>query len=352
MSDIKDDAILMKQLGDSLLAAPNGMCKEASEAASKFTRRKLREDAFSPAILPYEDISRTDLSQFLDREDPGIICEMEPDSPGAKTMSFNDTADNTSYKGNKYLLVFHVNTTPEFIKNVNYLMGYRMDLREIIVDNSLRDLSRQKDFYWMKLTNSIVGTTPGAISPETGLEQNVVYAGRMTKDNMINAKLLLADRDLLPSIFLTNNRTFNEICRWDRNTLGGDFVQELSKEGTGAFQKAHWMGVDFIVTLKHDLVPNGTLFEYVSPNFLGRAGVLHKPTMYVEKKKDILRFSCRETVGVTIANTAGVQKVTFAGVTGNYGGDGRLSLIGGTGPDKAKYGTKPDAGVDIDVKPA
>ena len=49
--------------------------------------------------------------------------------------------------------------------------------------------------------------------------------------------------------------------------------------------------------------------------------------MYVKKDKDILRFSCKEILGVSIANMAGVQKVTFDelvdGVAG-VGGDHRL----------------------------
>ena len=48
--------------------------------------------------------------------------------------------------------------------------------------------------------------------------------------------------------------------------------------------------------------------------------------MYVKKDKDILRFSCREKIGVTFANTAAVQKVAFKDVTGVYGGDGRIVL--------------------------
>lgn len=325
MSDIDtNDAVLMEKLAASIETAPDGILKEASEAGSKFTKRKLREDSYSTAIIPHDPVGKSDLSQFVDREDPGIICEMEPDSFGAKTMSFNDTSDTVSYKGNKYLLVFHVNATPEYTKNVNYLLTYRMDLRELIVDNSLRDLSRQKDFYFMHLTNSIVGLVPGNPSPETGLEQNVVYPGRLTRDNFVSATNLLMERSLANGIFLTNKRTWSDIRRWGREEMGGDFSEEVNRKGDAAFGTAEWQGIKFIVTWKNDLVPNGVFYEYTAPNYLGRAGVLKQPTMYVEKKKDILRFSCREIVGVTIANVAGVQKVTFAGISGNYGGDGRL----------------------------
>lgn len=302
------------------------MCKQASMAASKMTRRKLREDAFSPAIIPYEDVDTADLDKFLHMEDPAIICEMEADQAPAKTISFNDTGDTEPYFANKYLLVFYANTTPVWTKNVNFLRTYSGDVRELITDNSLRDLSRRKDMKFMSEVNSIVGTTPGGASPLTGLDQYVVYDGRLTRDNWVSCKYLLRDRMLMNGVFLCNSRTFSDFERWTRNEMGGDFSEKVIREGlAGAFDKAKFGDIDFIVTMKNDLVPNGMMYQFTKPNYLGRAGVLVKPTMYVKKDKDILTFSCREIIGVTIANTAGVQKVAFKSSTGLYGGDGRLT---------------------------
>lgn len=327
-NEIDNPQLFNQQLCDALAAHGDGILKEASEAATKMTRRKLREDAFSPAIIPHEDITNSDLDRFLDREDPGMICEMEPDSMGAKTISFDDTPDTAPYYGDKYLLVFYSNTTPEFTKDVNFLRTYRMDLREVITDNALRDLSRQKDHKFMAGVNKIVGSVAGAPSPLTGLQQNVRYAGRLNRNNWVSSTLLLGDHDLLNGVFLCNRRTFAELRRWGRNEMGGDFSQELNKKGSRAFETAEFSDIKFIVTMKSDLVPNGAIYEFTEPNYLGRAGVLQKPTMYVKKDKDILRFSCKEILGVSIANMAGVVKVTYDelvdGTGAGVGGDHRL----------------------------
>lgn len=328
-NEIDNPQLFNQQFIDAIANHGEGIMKEASDAATKMTRRKLREDAFSPAIIPHEDITNSDLDRFLDREDPGMICEMEPDSMGAKTISFDDSPDTAPYYGDKYLLVFYSNTTPEFTKDVNFLRTYRMDLREVITDNALRDLSRQKDHKFMNGVNKIVGSTAGAPSPLTGNVQHVRYAGRLNRNNWVSSTLLLGDYDLLNGVFLCNRRTFAELRRWGRNEMGGDFSQELNKKGSRAFETAEFSDIKFIVTMKSDLVPNGSIIEFTEPNYLGRAGVLQKPTMYVKKDKDILRFSCKEILGVTIANMAGVQKVTFddlADSTGaGLGGDHRLS---------------------------
>jgi hypothetical protein len=301
------------------------MCKKASAAASEFTRRKLREDAFSPAIIPHEEVTNSDLDRFVNSEHPMMICEMEADQPPAKTVSFNDTGDTTPYFANKYLLVFYTNVTPVWTKNVNLLRTYRADIRELITDNSLRDLSRRKDIKFMSEVDQICGLVPGAPSPLTDMEQNVLYPGRLDRDNWVSTKQLLPDRSLLNGVFLCNHRTFSEFSRWKRNEMGGDFSQTIIREGVGkAFESAKFGDIDFIVTLKSDIVPHGVIYEFTKPNYLGRAGVLQKPTMYVKKDKDILSFSCREILGVTIANTAGVQKVTYQDIANNYGGDGRI----------------------------
>jgi hypothetical protein len=110
--------------------------------------------------------------------------------------------------------------------------------------------------------------------------------------------------------------------------MGGDFSQELNKKGSRAFETAEFSDIKFIVTMKSDLVPNGAIYEFTEPNYLGRAGVLQKPTMYVKKDKDILRFSCKEILGVSIANMAGVVKVTYDelvdGTGAGVGGDHRI----------------------------
>lgn len=304
---------------------PDGvsMTKEAS-GFSKLIRRKLREDAISPAILPFMEVNDSDLAYYDRGEDLFIICEMEPDQAAPSTLTFEDTPETWNYEAQKFRLTFHSNVTPEWTKNVDRLKAYRMDLRELVVDNSLRDLSRQKDFAFFDDVDEICGTVPGGISP-SGYEQYVVYGDTVKRDTVVNAAQLLGDRDLLNGVCVVNRRTFSEFAKWDRIEMGGDFSQELILKGNTAWGNAKVFDLEFIVTAKRDLIPNGVMYQFTNPNYLGRAGVLQQPTMYVKKEKDILRFSCVEKLGHVIANPAGVQKVVFGKVAGFLTKDGRLT---------------------------
>lgn len=305
--------------------AGEGEMKKEASVFSQMIRRKLREDAICPAILPFEEVSDSDLAYNEGPdEDLYIICEMEPDQAAPSTITFEDTPETWGYEAQKFRLTFHSNTTPEWTKNVDRLRAYRMDLRELITDNSLRDLSRQKDIQFFADVDAIIGPVPGGISM-AGLEQHVVYGDALTRNSLVDSAQLLGDRDLLTGVCVMNRRTFSQFAKWDRDTMGGDFAQELIRKGNSAFEKASMFGLDFIVTSKHDLIPNGVMYQFTHPNYLGRAGVFMKPTMWVKKEKDILRFSCAEKLGHVIANYAGVQKVTFASIAGYVTKDGRLS---------------------------
>lgn len=325
---MSQEMVTKEMFKSAFMAAVDGIQEGSMEKEAKafdtMIRRKLREDAISPAILPYVDVTRDDLAYYDKGEDLFIICEMEPDQAAPSTTTFEDTPETWDYEAQKFRLTFHANITPEWTKNVDRLMAYRMDLRELVVDNSLRDLSRQKDIMFFRDVDEICGPKPGAIS-NYGMEQHVVYGDAVTRESVVNAAQIIPDRQLLLGVCVVNRRTFSQFAKWNRTEMGGDFAQELIRKGLRAFEKAEIYGTDYIVTAKHDIINNGVMYQFTTPNYLGRAGVLQQPTMYVKKEKDILRFSCVEKIGHVIANVAGVQKVTFGRLAGYVTKDGRLS---------------------------
>ncbi|MEG1543082.1 MAG: hypothetical protein RR382_00965 [Tannerellaceae bacterium] len=315
--NMQDPKVFNLMFRDTISSLGDGVLEKVASAAtnSEMTHRKLREDAYWRAILPPEDINKEDLAQSLDSEDPFVICEMEPDSPGASVVSFYDGADSTDYFGVKYPLTFFDITTREYTKSVKYLLTYKYDLRQIITDNALRDMCTTEDTYWQGESNDLVGLIPN-VATRNGFIQNFQFQGRLTKANWVNCQGLLERVRLLNGVCLCNRITFKEFQYWKYEEIG-DMVTDLFMKGSGAFTTSEISGIKFIITTKDDLVPNGVMYLYAPPGFLGRSGVLFPPTMYVEKKKDILRFSCRETIGMAIGNTAAVVKASFVDCLGN-----------------------------------
>lgn len=68
-------------------------------------RRRIREHGFTRLILPFKPISDSDLTSLPNTELPVVVEEMEPDVPGAKSISFNDSADTEFYRADKFVVL-------------------------------------------------------------------------------------------------------------------------------------------------------------------------------------------------------------------------------------------------------
>lgn len=315
MSDNNQDVqvepaeVLNRKLLDAINDSSDGYLKSASEAASNMIRRKLRENGFSRAILPYKQVSNEDLTYLPDTELPVIVEEMEPDSPGAKSISFNDTADTAFYRMDKFVVYFAKIVTKEFTKNVDELRTYKSDLRGVITDNALKDVQTEEDGRFIKTVDTIVGAVNG--TGEAGVAQNFEIQGDITRDTYVEILSHLENRRLNNGVFLMNRKTAKKFLKWDRTEIGGDLAQQLFQDGLTALSEGKVMGIRHIFTIKDELVPNQVVYQFAEPSYMGRAYILQNVTMYVEKKKDILRFSAMEKIGLTIANVAAVAKSKF-----------------------------------------
>ncbi len=307
--NIESVEVMNRQLLSAIIDAADGPNEKVASASTNMIRRKLRENGFSRLILPYKQVGDGDLAYLPDTELPVIVEEMEPESPGAKSISFNDTADTRTYRMDKFVVYFSKITTPEFTKNVDELRTYKSDLRGVITDNALKDIQTEEDGRFIKTIDRIVGAVAG--TGEAGVRQNFEVSGGLTRDNYVTILSYLEDRSLNNGVFLMNRKTAKQFLTWDRVKMGGDLSQKLAVDGLTALVEGKVMGIRHIFTIKRDLVPDNVVYQFAEPNYLGRAYVLQNVTMYVEKKKDILRFSAQEKIGVTIANVASVNKVKF-----------------------------------------
>ena len=114
IADLESPEVFNRELLEAIANAQDGQLKRASESSSRMVRRRIRENGFGRLILPFKPVTDADLNQLPNTELPVIIEEMEPLSPGAKAINFNDTADTAFYRGDKFVVYFCKITTPEY----------------------------------------------------------------------------------------------------------------------------------------------------------------------------------------------------------------------------------------------
>jgi hypothetical protein len=302
-----NEEVLNEQLLEALQEAQEGPCKNASLLTGRFIRRKIRENGFGRRVLPFEDVTKEDLSDSFE-ELPMIIEEMEADQPGAVAANYNDTPDTAFFRGDKFAVLFYLIITPQFTKNVFELLNYKSDIREITTANMLKDIHTQEDTKFMIPVNQIVGSPSGVGA--SGQQQNFEILGRIARVNYVENTNHLEDKNLNNGVFLVNRRTAKEFLKWGRDELGGDKAQDLAFEGLETLTEFKFFGVPHIATIKRGLVPDNVIYKFAEPGYLGRAYRLQDITTFVKKEVNVLRMHAQECIGLTFSNLSALSKST------------------------------------------
>ncbi len=304
MDDSEIDAALLQNLQQE----QDGQLTKLASQASRMIKLKIKESGFQRLLLPFEPVGNR-ITLQLNTDLPAVIEWMEPASPGAKSIPFSDTPDTAFYRGDKFLVIFCKITTPMFTKNIDELHTDGMNLRQVITDNSLRDIHTEEDSRFIALVDRIIGAEDG--TGEAGWCQNATVAGGITRPSYNEITSDLEDHDLDNGTFLLNRKTAKFVNSFDAVEAGDAIASATLREGTKGIGKFQFFNVPHVATIKRGLVPNNVVYQFADPAYMGRAYTLQDIRMHVEKKLDILRFCAYEKVGVTIANIGSVSRRRF-----------------------------------------
>ena len=295
---------------------------KVSRAASDYIRMKLREEGFMRKILPAQTITGDDLTKQVVTDKPSKVIELEPDSPGAVSIPFGEFPEATYIHGRRWLVTFSRIATPMFNKDVAELHDYDLDIRQVISDNSLKDLQAEEDGKFIQACNNVLdhdSTIAGGSSwSDLGLGGSSVKAwnnaadNTLSRENLITAKkaMTYASTRLVPEMCLCNSRTAMHFEGWNRDHVGGDASQDIMMNGWAGNYDT-WAGLKWVTTIKDDLIPDGTIFFFAAPEYLGRMYFLEDTTMYVKREGPMISFYAYEMLGGGIANTGALSRTDF-----------------------------------------
>lgn len=294
---------------DKMTSGNPAFQKQAQDAVNEYIRVRIREDGFWRRILPPVQITNDQLDRQVDTDKPVKVVDKEPNSPAAASVPFATLPLNRYIRGPRFRVQFARIMTPRFTKDVDELRTYDMDIRQVLSDNSIKDMLAEEDG---KAIATIDGLLLGAdvVIPETGVAQHVSIPGGVTRDNLAEAMKVLPRSigHLNVATVLVNNITIWDIVKFGRDETGGDMAEELLRTG---FAEREFLGARFIITIKTDLVPESTVYLFAEPKFLGKFYTLEDTTMYIDRKAFMLEFFAYETIGSSIANLAAIGRADF-----------------------------------------
>lgn len=296
-------------LFDRLLSDEQGLQKEGQDAVNDFIRMKMREDGFWRRIIPPVQITNDELDRQVDTDMPVKVVDKEPNSPAAITIPFATLPQGKYIRGPRFRVMFSRIVTSKFVKDIDELRTWDMDIRQVLSDNAIKDMLAEEDGTALTTVNSLL-VGADLVVPETGVAQYQTIAGGITRDTFNDALKIMPSTPnrLETATVLLNMVTAKELQKWTRDEVGGDLSEEITRNG---FAERQWFGVRILITIKRDLVADNTFYMFAEPKFLGKFFILEDTTMYIDRKAYMIEFFAWETIGSTIANVAGVARADF-----------------------------------------
>jgi hypothetical protein len=278
-----------------------GMKKEAEDTGTAFIREKLRQEAAVREIMIPQGLSEEDIDRDEYTDQPKKIIDKEPDSY-ATYVQFQGTGRRTWFKGKRYAIFFGKIETQRFTKSKFELMTYTGDIRQILSDNSVKDMADKEDEYWYNLITDIINLNP-AEQRTSGAFQSSTFKQAIQK--------MLNRRRPIGKMLMTKSR-YMDALDLPATTVGNDIAQRHFDEGIESSEKL-W-GIPVVTTIKSDIYPwdRSWVFSPQSPNnFLGNFFLLQDATLYIEQKADMISFWSYEALGMGVGNRLSMQEIKF-----------------------------------------
>lgn len=295
---------LLEQLTDP------SMVKQAIDAVNDFTRVKMREEGFYRRILPPVSISNSDLDRQVDTDKPVKIVDKEPGSPAAISIPFGTLPKNMYIHGPRYRVMFQRLVTPRFVKDVDELRTWVMDIRQVLSDNAIKDMLAEEDSNFINAVNSAMIGQNIPVPYNDNVVQWEAIAGGITRETLADALKIMprGAGHWEVQTALINNVTIKEVMKFGRDEMGGDLSEDIVRNG---WSLKRFLGVDWLITIKRDLVADNTMFMFGDPKAIGKSYILEDTTMYIKNEAYMIEFFCYETIGGSIGNTSALARADF-----------------------------------------
>lgn len=285
-----------------------GMVKTAEDAVNSYTRTKMRERGFARRILPPIGIKNTDLDMQVSTTKAYKVCEKEPGSPAAISVPLGTLPVNLYIRTPRYGVAFDRILTPRNYCDVDDLRSGRMDVRQIISDNNIKDMLAEEDRKFLVAVKAALGTVDTA-APASGDVQWQTISGGWTRDTLMDCFKIMpsASGRFSVATCLINNVTLIELQKLDRNEAG-EFSEEILRNG---WTESRFNNKDWVVTIKQDLVVNDEMYMFADPKAIGKSYLLEDTTMYIKREAFLLEFFAYQYSGASIGNVTGLARATI-----------------------------------------
>jgi hypothetical protein len=308
---------------------------KVAEFGGTYIRDRLREVAFSRKIVPPTPVQRTELQRSVNHDTLVKIVDIEPNSR-AMALTFRGQPTARFIRAARYEIPFFTISSEKFEKTEQELMAYEMPVTKIIEENSVKDIQAIEDRQFLLYVEAAVQALQFERNNNAAVAMNVVNFNNgavvahsvvkgdgalvagvndfvvrpIMKTDFIKLKQLLHRRHLRAERALITEPDFDNISAWTIQDVGMTIAGETTIEG---YKAPTAVGLKIIRTIKTEVLREGNVYCFTSPEFFGRFYILNQTKFYIDKIANLITWQCWEDIGMGIGNISSVVKLELYG---------------------------------------
>jgi hypothetical protein len=317
MPTLKEDREAGRILAEKFASNDPVQVKEAASTIDRFIRRQFTEQSFMDKIIEPIPIGPDDLHQSLRDDKLYVLLELEPDLPGVASYAFNSVSPMVTMGLTRVEVSINQIRSVRMKKNVHEMLTHYVSLRDLNADYLLKQVLRHFDGIGLACIQRCIGQKPGQVMTSTGsvhyhevqegltphsLAESRKYIPRLGKENGLQSQTLLM-----------NTVTFQDFGHWQYQQTGPTIATDLLKNGLSQFEDG-MLGLKVISTIKRRLVPDGAVYHFGDPKYIGQNYVWREPTLHVSQMDDAVSFYVDAMRGGAIFFHVGLVRVDHKGV--------------------------------------
>lgn len=300
-----------------------GRTKEAAVEGSAFIRELVRQESYAREILQPILLQDDEIDRDEHTDEPKKIIEKEPQST-ATFVQFAGAGPRTWFKGQRYAVYFGKVESQHFTKSKFQLMTYVNDIRKILADNSVKDLSDQEDKKFQETVDEIIAKSvaDAAAASDPSLSQKTTAGVFNASSFKAGFQKMVGRRRPIGKMTMCKE-LFYEALDLRADIYGNEVASKHYYDGVESETKL--FGIPVITTIKNKIHAPNKVYIYAPENYLGNFFLLQDATLFIKQEADVITFWTYAAPGIGIGNTKSIHAIEFP----SYGDTDGQSVDGG-----------------------
>jgi hypothetical protein len=280
-----------------------GRTKEAETEGSAFIRQKMRQESnyrelITPVLLGDDELDRDE-----NTDQPKKIVDKEPDSR-ATFVPFHGTGPRTWFRGKRFAVYFGKTESEHFTKSKFELMTDRTDIRKVLSDNAVKDMSDQEDQKATETVNAILAENP----------TQIIAAPAFVSTPFKRGFQAMVDRKQPIGKMLMTKSLYYEALDLPATSVGNDVASRHFDDGIEAEEKL-W-GIPVVSSIKNEIIngPEGdrrSVYIFAPQDYLGCFFLLQDATLFIKQEADIIEMWSYAAPGIGFGNDKAIERIDF-----------------------------------------